>query len=259
MAYRSVFLSDVHLGHPACQADLLADFLAGHPAEHLFLVGDIVDFAAMATRPYWHPGHSRILRTILGMARRGTRVTYIPGNHDRQLRAFAGRCLGPVAVERFLVHTGADGRRHLLLHGDEMDGLMDRGGLRSRLGAAAYRGVIRLNTRINAHRRARNRGYLPLAAALKHRIGSAREYMDRFREHVVATARGVGVDGVVCGHIHRPEITDINGLAYHNTGDWVENCSALVEHADGRLQLVAQGDGARRLERWRDAEAVPAT
>lgn len=253
---RSIFLSDIHLGNPGCQATLLAAFLREYRADEVFLVGDIVDFEYLERTVYWHATHTEVLRLLLGAARRGTRVTYIPGNHDERMRALCGRTVGGVRVERFHVHTAADGKRYLLLHGDEFDGLLGCGGRLARVGAVAYRTAIRLNTRVNRLGCRLGLGYTPLATFLKHRFGSAREYMERFRDTVAATAAGCDVAGVICGHIHRPEDRQVGPVRYLNTGDWVENCTAVIEQADGRLELVAWAAalGARRLR----LAAVPA-
>jgi UDP-2,3-diacylglucosamine pyrophosphatase LpxH len=236
---RSLFLSDIHLGNPGCQAGWLAEFLQAYVAERIFLIGDIIDLEYLERNVYWHATHTEVLRRMLGAARRGTQVTYIPGNHDDRLRAFCGRRLGGIRVERMVVHESAAGERFLLLHGDEFDGLLGGGGRLARVGAFAYRNVIRLNTRVNRLGNRLGLGYAPLASFLKHRFGSARNYMDRFRDTVALTAEGCGVSGVICGHIHRPEDRQVGGIRYLNTGDWVENCTGVVEHPDGRFELVS--------------------
>jgi UDP-2,3-diacylglucosamine pyrophosphatase LpxH len=235
---RSLFLSDIHLGNPGCQAGLLVEFLKTYTPEQLFLIGDIVDLEYLERNFYWHATHGEALRRLIGATRRGTAVTYIPGNHDERLRAFCGRRLGGIRVERMVVHESAAGERFLLLHGDEFDGLLGCGGRLARLGAFAYRSAIRLNTRVNRLGDRLGLGYAPLASFLKHRFGSARDYMDRFRDTVALTAEGCGVTGVICGHIHRPEDRQVGGIRYLNTGDWVENCTGVVEHGDGRFELV---------------------
>jgi UDP-2,3-diacylglucosamine pyrophosphatase LpxH len=235
---RSLFLSDIHLGNPGCQAGLLLGFLAAHPADRIFLIGDIIDLEYLEQNAYWAPTHTAVLRWLLQASRSGTEVVYIPGNHDERLRAFCGRQVGNIRVERFHIHATATGARYLLLHGDEFDGLLGCGGRLARIAGLAYRMAIRLNTRLNRLRLRWGFGYLPLATALKHRFGSARQYMDRFRDTVAATAAGCEVAGVVCGHIHRPEARQVSGIEYLNTGDWVENCSAVVERPDGRMDLV---------------------
>jgi UDP-2,3-diacylglucosamine pyrophosphatase LpxH len=170
-------------------------------------------------------------------------VTWIPGNHDHRLRRLCGRTLGAFRIERFHVHATAGGERFLLLHGDEFDGMLRDGRRLAGLGAFAYRHVIRLNTGVNRLGRRLGFGYAPLATALKHRVGGARDYMDRFRDAVAATAAGLGVTGVICGHIHRPEDRTVGGVRYLNTGDWVENCSGIVEDARGGLRLVRWAAG----------------
>jgi UDP-2,3-diacylglucosamine pyrophosphatase LpxH len=240
---RSLFLSDVHLGNPGCQAGLLLDFLATHAAERIYLVGDIVDFEYLDRRPWWHPAHTAVLRRLLAATRRGIEVTWIPGNHDHRLRRLCGRTLGGFRFERFHVHATAGGERFLLLHGDEFDGMLRHGRRLAGLGAFAYRNVIRLNTGVNRLGRRLGFGYAPLATTLKHRVGSARDYMDRFRDTVAATAAGLGVAGVICGHIHRPEDRTVGSVRYLNTGDWVENCSGIIEDHRGELRLVRWATG----------------
>lgn len=241
---RSIFLSDIHLGNPGCHAELLLCFLRHVRTQNLFLIGDIIDLECMARKPWWAPTHTDVLRTVLGIARQGGRVVYIPGNHDARFRAHCGRTLAGIEIRRFVVHEGVTRRRYLLLHGDEFDGLLACGTGLARIGARAYRLVIRMNSRLNRLRQRLGYPYWPFASRVKQRFGSARQYMARFRDTVVHTARGCAVDGVVCGHIHQPEQLRVEGIEYLNTGDWVENCTAIVEHLDGRMELI---DWARQV------------
>lgn len=239
--HRTIWLSDTHLGSPACRIELLLDFLEHNQADQLYLVGDIVDLARMRNRFYWPKSHTEALQRILEMARTGTRVVYVPGNHDDDFRALTEMLLGPIEVERQTIHSTADGRRLLVLHGDEFDAALRCGGLAALFGCAGYGlllGLNRLSHRINAWL---GRPYWSLAQAVKMRIGKAAAYVERYRTACLAAAREAGVDGVVCGHIHRADLFRQDGLLYCNDGDWVESCTALVEDARGRVGLIYWG------------------
>ena len=253
MRVRSVFISDVHLGSRGCHAELLVQFLQVVDSENLFLLGDIIDLEALARQLYWPESHMQALRAIIGKARRGTRVVYVPGNHDARFRAHCGRRLADVEIHRFFLFENARGKRYLLLHGDEFDGLVACGGWLTAVGAFAYRQVIRLNAQLNRLRARLGFPYWSFAGFVKHRFGSARQYMHRFREAVVRTARGMHLDGVICGHIHRPEQVSLRDLEYLNTGDWIESCTAIVEHLDGRLELICWPERLAALERTEPA------
>lgn len=235
---RTVFISDVHLGSTGCQAAMLLDFLATIRPQTLYLVGDIVDLESLAERFYWPQIHNDVLREILSHARRGVRVVYVPGNHDIQARDFCGLNFGRVEIHHELVHVTAAGRRLLVMHGDVLDRQLDRAAWLHRVGSFAYRWLIWLNSRINAWRLRSGRGYWPIASALKHRSSTVQAYMRRFRTAALTHTREQGVDGCVMGHIHRPEVLESDGTLYMNCGDWVEHCTALVEHADGQIELL---------------------
>lgn len=236
--YRAVFISDVHLGSAGCQATQLLEFLTKVRSDALYLVGDIVDLESLSRRFYWPQVHNDVLRAILGHARRGMRVVYVPGNHDIQARAWSGRRFGRVEVRRQLVHNSADGRRLLVMHGDALDRSIGRDTWLSQAGSAAYRQLVRVNNGVNGLRQWAGLDYWPLASALKHRSRAARQYMSRFRDRALALTRERGFDGCVMGHIHRPEIVTRDGVTYMNCGDWVEHCTALVEYADGRFDVL---------------------
>lgn len=238
LRFRSIFISDVHLGFKGCQAELLLDFLRSTRCEHLFLVGDIIDVWNMRNGLYWPQSHNDVIRTILGKAKHGTRVVYIPGNHDEVFRDHAGVTFGNLSIRRDYIHWTADGRRLLLLHGDEFDGVVQCSPWLAHLGSHVYCFLLRINRYVNWGRRRLGFHYWSLAAFLKHKVKNAVKYIANFEEVVARAARRRGVDGLVCGHIHRPEIRDIHGILYCNDGDWVESCSALVEHPDGRLELI---------------------
>lgn len=234
---RSVFVSDVHLGSKGCRADQLLDFLKSVEVDYLFLVGDIVDLWAMRKNFFWPQEHNNVLRTVLGKAKGGTRVIYIPGNHDEDLREFCGAVFGNLEIHREFVHDTADGRQLLVLHGDEFDTVVKCSPWLAKLGSNVYDVILSLNTHVNSIRRLFGLPYWSLATYLKHKAKTAVQYISSFEHAVANAARKRGVDGVVCGHIHRPEISDIDGVQYCNDGDWVESCSALVEDMNGRLAI----------------------
>jgi len=237
--YRSVFISDIHLGTRGCQADLLLDFFRHMTCERLYLVGDIVDGWRMKGGWYWPQAHNDVVQKILRMARKGAAVIYIPGNHDDRVRDFCGVHFGGVVVARDAIHQTADGRRFLVLHGDEFDAVVRHTPWLAFTGDFAYRTILGLNTILNRVRRRLGFGYWSLSAFLKAKVKNALQFIDNFEGAVAAEARRRGVDGVICGHIHKAEMRDIGGALYVNDGDWVESCTALVEHFDGRLEILA--------------------
>jgi UDP-2,3-diacylglucosamine pyrophosphatase LpxH len=236
--YRTVFISDIHLGTRGCQAELLLDFIRHMECDRLFLVGDIVDGWKMKSGWYWPQSHNDVVQKLLRMARRGATVTYIPGNHDDRVRDFCGVHFGGVVVARDAIHETADGRRFLVMHGDEFDGVVRHALWLALAGDVAYRALLTLNTVFNALRRRFGFGYWSLSAFLKTRVKNALQFIENFEAAVVAEARRRGVDGVICGHIHKAEMRDFDGVAYVNDGDWVESCTAVVEHFDGRLEIL---------------------
>jgi UDP-2,3-diacylglucosamine pyrophosphatase LpxH len=242
LRYRSIFISDVHLGFKACRADYLLDFLRSTESEHLFLVGDIIDFWKGRKGMYWPQSHNDVLRELLAKARNGTRVTYVPGNHDEVGRELAGMQFGNIAVRRDVVHEAADGRRYWVLHGDEMDTAVRCDSLVEVFGDAAYDGLLAANRYLNRLRRLLGLPYWSLADFTKRSLRNAARYVARFEDAVAREAARRGVDGVVCGHIHRAEVTELHGITYCNDGDWVESCTALVEHHDGSMELVHWSD-----------------
>jgi UDP-2,3-diacylglucosamine pyrophosphatase LpxH len=236
--YRTLFVSDLHLGTKACQAEAFLDFLRHTDADRIYLVGDIVDFWSLKRRLYWPRAHHDVVRALLQRAQTGTRVVYIPGNHDRPFRDFDGWVLGRVEILTEAVHETADGRRFLVLHGDEFDGVIRASPWVESLGNRAYALVLRLNRYVDAVRRRLGYPYWSVAAFLKHKVKNAVRYIANFERAVAFEARRRGVDGMICGHIHRAEITEIDGVTYCNDGDWVESCTALVEDFDGQLSLL---------------------
>jgi UDP-2,3-diacylglucosamine pyrophosphatase LpxH len=234
--YRTIWISDVHLGTRSSKVAGLLDFLAHHEADCYYLVGDIIDGWALQRSWYWPASHNELLQALLERAG-SAEMVYIPGNHDEAARRFPGLRLGDVTIQTNAVHETADGRRLLVLHGDEFDGVVRHARWLSRIGGWAYQTLLGLSRYVNRVRRWFNKPYWSLAAAAKTTTKRAVQYVADFENAVVERADRHGVDGVVCGHIHVPELRPIAGVTYANTGDWVENCTALVEHHDGRLSL----------------------
>ena len=236
--YRTIFISDVHLGTRGCQADLLLDFIRSCECETLYLVGDIIDGWKLRSGWYWPQSHNDVVQKILRLARKGVTVIYVPGNHDDRIRDFCGVHFGGVVVARDAIHQTVDGRRFLVTHGDEFDGVVQHARWLAFLGDWAYRSLLAANTLFNGARRRLGFGYWSLSAFLKTRVKNALQFIENFEEAVADEARRRGVDGVICGHIHKAESRMIGDIAYINDGDWVESCTALVEHADGRLEIL---------------------
>ena len=244
---RTLFLSDTHLGYRHARARELNEFLGGVEAESIVLVGDIVDALSLARRVFWSAEHTQVVRTLLARGRAGTRLLYIPGNHDESLGVFAGMLQGQFEVHREWVHRTVRGERLLVLHGDQFDGVVGCSPWLTRLGDALYEVAVRLSDGVNNLRRVLGRTYWPLAERLKLSIPTSVRYIEKFEQAAAGHARTRGYDGVVCGHIHRANLRRIDGTLYCNTGDWVESCSALIEAAGGELKLV----------RWPHAAAAP--
>ena len=240
--YRSIFISDVHLGTRGCADEMLIDFLDHCDSEYLYLVGDIIDGWRMKKRFYWPERHNAIVRRIMKRAKRGTQVVYIPGNHDEMFRQFSGMDFGGVTIRRSARHETADGRRLLVLHGDEFDAVVMGHRWLAFMGDAAYNFLLSMNVVINSVRRRLNLPFWSLSKHAKHKVKDAVAFIGRFEETVATAARKHGVDGVVCGHIHTAEERDFDGIAYYNDGDWVESCTALVEHDDGTMEILHWGD-----------------
>lgn len=236
--YRTIFISDLHLGSPGCKAECLHDFLRHVESDYLYLVGDVVDGWRLSKRWFWPERHDEILHGLLARARRGTAVFYLPGNHDEALRKLIGRTLGGVRFLHDVIHRTADGRRLLVTHGDAFDGVCKDMRWLALLGSIAYDAALAVNTGFNHLRRRLGLGYWPLSAFLKAQVKAAVNFVERYEQTLAAEARRRAVTGVVCGHVHKPEMRIIEGVQYFNDGDWVESCSALVEHMDGRLELL---------------------
>lgn len=238
LTFRSIFISDVHLGTPDCKADYLLDFLRATRCENLYLVGDIVDLESLAAKSYWHPLHSAIIGELMAKAERGTRVVYIPGNHDAPMRGLAGQNIGAIEVRLDAIHTGADGRRFRVSHGDEYDPNEIGKTWLIAVGDVLYRFICWANRRFNRLRRRLRLPYMPLSIITKSRIGKALAYIRQFEQLAAANAREKGLDGHICGHIHFGGIRKVDGVLYCNDGDWVEHCTALTEDHLGTLELI---------------------
>jgi UDP-2,3-diacylglucosamine pyrophosphatase LpxH len=238
--YRTIWISDVHLGTRGCQAELLLDFLKHNHAETYYLVGDIFDGWRMKKSWYWTQSHNDVIQKLLRKARKGAQIIYIPGNHDEALRDFSASALqfGGIALQDEAIHVTADGKRLLVIHGDAFDGVVKYAKWLALLGDWAYTVMIGCNFIFNRIRRRLGLGYWSLSAYLKAKVKNAVEFVGNYEHAIAEEARRRGVDGIVCGHIHKPEMRMIDGVLYCNDGDWVESCSALVEHVDGRLEIV---------------------
>ncbi len=236
--HRTIFISDIHLGTRGCKAELLGDFLARNACEKLYLVGDIVDGWRLRQRWYWPQAHSHVLHQILNKVDEGTKVIFVPGNHDEVFRPFCGRTMAGITVVHDAIHVTADGRKLLVLHGDKYDGIITYARWLALLGDWAYTVALKANEGLDFMRRRLGLSYWSLSAYLKQKVKNAVEFICRFEEAVARDVQLKGLDGVVCGHIHHAAIKDINGIRYHNDGDWVESCTALVEDARGNMEIL---------------------
>jgi UDP-2,3-diacylglucosamine pyrophosphatase LpxH len=247
--HRTIWLSDIHLGSRACRVGMLLDFLAHTRSDVLYLVGDIIDVESLRQSFYWPKTHTEVLQKIFRKGREGTRIVYIPGNHDDDFRALVGTRFGFIEVERQLVHKTADGRRLLVLHGDEFDSALKCGMLALVFGCFGYRLLLVLNRANHWINEMLGRPYWSLAQSVKIRIGKALRYVARFEAACLHAAREAKVDGVVCGHIHKADLIEKDGLVYCNDGDWVESCTALLEDASGELTLCRWAEVAAATQR----------
>lgn len=242
--YRTVWISDVHLGTPGSQAERLSAFLKANPCETLYLVGDIIDGWRLKGTFYWPQEHTNVIRKILTKSKRGTQVYYVTGNHDDFLRKFVDYELrmGNIHVVNDAIHETADGRKLFVLHGDLFDVVTRYHKWVAVAGDIAYTTLLRANRYVNWARARLGYPYWSLSAFAKHKVKSAVNFISEFEKAVAHECRRRGFDGVVCGHIHHAEIKEIEGVTYYNSGDWVESCTALVEHFDGRMELIDWGE-----------------
>lgn len=235
---RTVWISDIHLGTPGCQAVALLDFLRRVECETLYLVGDIIDGWQLRRNWYWPQAHNDVVQKILRKARKGTRVVFVPGNHDEFARRYVEHNFGGVDVVTDAVHVTADGRRLWITHGDLFDGVIQCAKWLAYLGDSAYEFTLKLNSWFNRARARMGLPYWSLSKYLKLKVKRAVSYVSDFEVAVAREARKRGLHGVVCGHIHHAEMREIDGILYCNDGDWVESLTALVEHHDGRLEIA---------------------
>jgi UDP-2,3-diacylglucosamine pyrophosphatase LpxH len=254
--YRSLFISDVHLGTRGAQVAALLEFLRQHEADTIYLVGDIIDGWRLRQGWYWPQSHNDVVQKLLRKARKGTRIVYIPGNHDEFMREYCGMAFGGVEIAETAIHEAADGKRYLVIHGDVFDVVVRHARWLAFLGDWAYEIAMWLSRRINTIRRKLGFTYWSLSAWAKQKVKHAVNFIGRFEETLAAEARRESVDGVICGHIHSAAQRDFGGLAYINTGDWVESCTAAVEHFDGRIEIIEWSPLSLALNQQRRA-ALP--
>lgn len=236
--YRALFISDVHLGTRGCQSELLLEFLKVNDAETVYLVGDIVDGWRLKRSWYWPQTHNDVVQKILRKGRKGSRIVYVPGNHDEFLRNFLGTHFGGVEVIDSIIHETADGKKFLVIHGDQFDVVIRHARWLAFFGDKAYVFALGVNTWLNIIRRRLGLQYWSLSAWAKLKVKNAVNFIGRFEEALSDEARRRGVDGVICGHIHHAADQDMNGIRYINTGDWVESCTAVAEHHDGTFEVI---------------------
>lgn len=236
--YRTMFISDVHLGTRGCQAELLLDFLREHDADTIYLVGDIVDFWRIKRGVIWPQAHNDVLQKLLRKVRKGARVIFIPGNHDDGLRDYCGSQFGGISIELNAEHETASGKRYLVMHGDEFDVVVRYARWLALVGDRSYQLALWMNWPVNIVRRRLGLGYWSLSAYLKHRVKGAVNFIGDFEKSLSEEAKRRKVDGVICGHIHHAASKDFNGVHYVNTGDWVESCTAIVETHEGEFELI---------------------
>jgi UDP-2,3-diacylglucosamine pyrophosphatase LpxH len=243
---RSMFLSDVHLGTRGCKADQLLGFLRQYDADTIYLVGDIVDGWRLKSGWYWPQAHNDVVQKLLRKVRKGARLIYIPGNHDEFLKDYIGGTFGDIELVDEAVHETADGRKYLVIHGDQFDLVVRHARWLALLGDGAYQAALFVNTHLNILRRRLGLTYWSLSAWAKLKVKNAVNYIGRFEEFLSSEAKRQGLDGVICGHIHHAALRETHGIHYVNTGDWVESCTAVVEHYDGALEIVHWLDQAAR-------------
>jgi len=245
--YRTNWISDLHLGSTQCQADVLLDFLKYNDSEKLYLVGDIIDFWALSKKMYWPRDHNTVIQKVLRKARHGTQIIYIPGNHDENIRDYDNYVFGDITVKKSDVHTTASGKRFLVVHGDEYDTVVRYHRWLAKLGSESYDILIEINRFLKIIRRWFGvQSQFSLAAFVKFKVKNIVQFISDYEESIVNSLKNDDFDGVICGHIHHAEIKDIGGFLYVNTGDFVESCTAIVEHYSGTLELV----------RWLKTETV---
>lgn len=243
---RTLFLSDLHLGTKGCQAEALLEFLRCYDAETIYLVGDIVDGWRLKSGWYWPQSHNDVVQKLLRKVRKGTSLVYVPGNHDEFLRDYIGVNLGGIELAEHALHETADGKRYLVIHGDQFDLVVRHARWLALLGDGAYTAALFINTYLNIVRRKLGLTYWSLSAWAKLRVKNAVNFISKFEELLATEARRQEVDGVICGHIHHAVMHEHYGVSYVNTGDWVESCTVVVEHWDGKLELLRWNEALKR-------------
>lgn len=257
--YRTIWISDIHLGTKNSQAELLLDFLRCTDSERLYLNGDIIDGWQLKNGWYWPQSHNDVVQKILRKSRKGTRVFLITGNHDEFLRPFGKHDFGRITLTPEVIHKSADGKKYLVLHGDQFDNVMKYARWLAHVGDQAYEFALWVNRIVNRWRIKLGYPYWSISAYLKMKVKNAVNFISDFEETVARESRHRKVDGVICGHIHKAELREIHGITYGNSGDWVESCTALVEHFDGRLEILHWAEVvAERQEIPADLVAEPA-
>lgn len=236
--YRAIWISDIHLGTPGCKAEYLLDFLKWNDADQLYLVGDIIDGWQLKKGWYWKQSHNDVVQKILRKARKGSSVTYIAGNHDEVIRQFLGMAFGDIKIVNETTHELLDGRVLWITHGDLFDGIIQHAKWLAYLGDSLYTLVLKINNCFNHLRHKMGLSYWSLSQFLKHKVKNAVSFINQFEVILTNEARRRGYDGVLCGHIHKPEIREIDGILYCNDGDWVESLSAIVETNTGELKII---------------------
>ncbi|MFC3121361.1 UDP-2,3-diacylglucosamine diphosphatase [Agaribacter flavus] len=236
--FSSVFISDIHLGNQDCKAEFLLDFLNNISCDKLFLVGDIVDLWQMTKQFRWPAAHNDVLHKIMALSHGNTQVIYLPGNHDEPLQKYQGLQFGDVKICREYIHTANDNKKYLVFHGDQCDGDVTLGKFQAWIGDKGYDLLLFLNRHYNRYKAWRDGSYWSLAGYIKSRIKGANKAIYRYKLAACKRAKAKGLDGVICGHIHHPEQDEVLGVSYINDGDWVENCSALVENMDGSMEIL---------------------
>ncbi len=246
-AVRTLFLSDVHLGTRGSQARLLLGFLKYIEVDTIYLVGDIIDGWRLKSGWYWPQAHNDVVQKLLKRAHKGARLIYIPGNHDEFMREYLGHNFGGIEIMNTAIHEAADGKRYLVMHGDHFDMVVRHAPWLAYVGDGAYSLALIINTYVNAVRRRLGLAYWSLSAWAKMKVKKAVNHIGKFEELLSLEARRRDVYGVICGHIHHAAMHDDFGVRYMNTGDWVESCTALVEHFDGTFEIIHWTDELRRM------------
>jgi len=239
--YKSIFISDVHLGTKDCKANELVDFLKNNSCENLYLVGDIIDgWRIQQNKWKWKKSHTEVIKKLLTLSSKGTKLFFVTGNHDEFLRPIVkfNLAVGNVRIENYYEHRGVDGKKYLVIHGDMFDGISDVHKWLVLLGDGLYDFILTLNSQFNWWRHKFGFGYWSLSKFLKHKVKKAVDFIYKFEKNIADYCKKKGYDGVICGHIHHAEIKIIDGIVYMNDGDWVESLSALVEHHDGRWEII---------------------